>query len=472
KDQSYLLQAFRFLVSNDFLQHTESRPLVYPNIEAPAKIPASSSKADDALDTDSDIEKGAGQPAGAFSADWAEAQGLDADAASDEDDSSDEAEAEDAEPDVLARQLSGAMTMEDTMAAYLLRTPRFFSSNDARLGGYGGVWTFFRGGDASPEELEHEFRAYRCFCLSEDRQVLQVRFFHETPPTGTTASQREQDGLYESLSSRALSDPYFSCSTALASEEVAEHRHPCFFWRIIPWTENFLIRMSLELPPESSKLMNGFSSDPLPGAVDPLTIVNSTWALEAFLDDGATRWSVGPIYSIHNRRLKSNFTIREHVTVIRPSQPIDFRELPTHPLRPRLSADPSTWLTGSWQGVMQEGIFDEDGNMIRVKARPTQWHPPDEHDPEYTLVRYPDSVYGYFPRKLPSLIHSDDCTQSNSISFEVGGIMREVREFRRMILRYSGDGKPESLTMEWYSPTRTRSQRTLTVLRSATESAS
>lgn len=37
------------------------------------------------------------------------------------------AEREDAEPDVLARQLSGAMTMEDTMAAYLLRTPRFFS---------------------------------------------------------------------------------------------------------------------------------------------------------------------------------------------------------------------------------------------------------------------------------------------------------------------------------------------------------
>lgn len=48
----------------------------------------------------------------------------------------------------------------------------------------------------------------------------------------------------------------------------------------------FLIRMSLELPPEPSELMNGFSSNPLPGAVDPLTIVNSTWALEAFLDVG------------------------------------------------------------------------------------------------------------------------------------------------------------------------------------------
>ena len=47
---------------------------------------------------------------------------------------------------------------------------------------------------------------------------------------------------------------------------------------------------------------------------------------------------------------------------------------------------------------------------------------------------------------------------------------REVREFRRLILRYSGDGKPASLTMEWYSLTRTRSQRTLSVLRSASGS--
>ena len=53
------------------------------------------------------------------------------------------------------------------------------------------------------------------------------------------------------------------------------------------------------------------------------------------MQDGQTRWSVGPIYSIHNRKLLSNFTIREHLAVVRPAQPIDFRELPTHPLRPR-----------------------------------------------------------------------------------------------------------------------------------------
>ena len=46
----------------------------------------------------------------------------------------------------------------------------------------------------------------------------------------------------------------------------------------------FLIRMSLELPPEPSDLMAGWSSNPLPGAVDPLALVHSTWALEAFID--------------------------------------------------------------------------------------------------------------------------------------------------------------------------------------------
>ena len=30
--------------------------------------------------------------------------------------------------------------------------------------------------------------------------------------------------------------------------------------------------------------MEGMSSNPLPGAIDPLALVNSTWALEAFLD--------------------------------------------------------------------------------------------------------------------------------------------------------------------------------------------
>ncbi|KAK9837588.1 hypothetical protein WJX74_000980 [Apatococcus lobatus] len=361
------------------------------------------------------------------------------------------------------------MTVEDTVADYLVRTPRFFSSDDERLGGYGGLWTFYKGGSGETEQLDNEFRAYRCFATAEDRKVLLCRFFHEQQPQGTRAVQRAQDGLYESLSTRPLSEPFFSCGVGQTEEEAAEQRHPCFFWRIIPFTENFLIRMSLELPPEPSDLMHGFSSNPLPGAVDPLTIVNSTWALEAFLDDGQTRWSVGPIYSIHNRRLLSNFTIREHLTVIRPAQPIDFRELPQHPLRPRLGPDAHAWFSGSWQGVMQEAMFDEDGNMFRVKARPTTWVPPDEHYPDYVMVRYPDAVYGYFPTRLPHLIGPEDCNQSNSIRFEVGGFMREVREFRRLILRYSADGKPASLTIEWYSPTRTRSQRTLSVLRSATD---
>ena len=51
----------------------------------------------------------------------------------------------------------------------------------------------------------------------------------------------------------------------------------------------------------------------------------------------------------------------------------------------RLNHDPAGWLQDSFdQGVMQEAIFDDDGNMLRIKARPTTWVPPDVNDPEYT----------------------------------------------------------------------------------------
>ena len=51
----------------------------------------------------------------------------------------------------------------------------------------------------------------------------------------------------------------------------------------------------------------------------------------------------------------------------------------------RLNHDPAGWLQDSFdQGVMQEAIFDDDGNMLRIKARPTTWVPPDVNDSEYT----------------------------------------------------------------------------------------
>ncbi|KAK9818802.1 hypothetical protein WJX74_001883 [Apatococcus lobatus] len=372
--------------------------------------------------------------------------------------------------DLLSIELSQALTTEESWAAYLLRTPRFFSSVDERLGGYAGSWTFYKGAAASPDQVEKEFKACRCFCYTEDKESMMAKFFHEKEAHGTKATQRPQDGLFESVSAKSLSDPFFSNSLALMPAEVLQHKHPCFFWRIIPWTQDFLIRMCLELPPETSDLMAGLSSNPLPGAVDPLALVNSTWALEAFIDDGKTRWSVGPIYSIQSRRLLSNFTIREHVTVVRPAEAINLDDLPIYPMRPRLNHDPAGWLLDSFdQGVMQEAIFDEDGNMLRIKARPTTWVPPDVSDPEYTLVTYPDSVYGYFPTRIPHLDPGEG-GYGRSVRFEVGGLMREVKEFRRLILRYSGDGKAESLTMEWYSPRRKNSRRSLSVVRAISPS--
>ena len=39
-------------------------------------------------------------------------------------------------------------------------------SDDERLGGYGGLWTFFRGESGEAEQLDNEFRAYRCFAIA------------------------------------------------------------------------------------------------------------------------------------------------------------------------------------------------------------------------------------------------------------------------------------------------------------------
>ena len=39
-------------------------------------------------------------------------------------------------------------------------------SDDERLGGYGGLWTFFRGDSGEIEQVDNEFRAYRCFAIA------------------------------------------------------------------------------------------------------------------------------------------------------------------------------------------------------------------------------------------------------------------------------------------------------------------
>ena len=47
-----------------------------------------------------------------------------------------------------------------------LKLCRCIHSEDERLGGYGGDWTFFKGANASPGQVEKQFRAFRCFCYT------------------------------------------------------------------------------------------------------------------------------------------------------------------------------------------------------------------------------------------------------------------------------------------------------------------
>ena len=51
---------------------------------------------------------------------------------------------------------------------------------------------------------------------AEDKQSMLAKFFHEKEPHGTHATQRPQDGLFESVSSKPLTDPFFSVSLCQA----------------------------------------------------------------------------------------------------------------------------------------------------------------------------------------------------------------------------------------------------------------
>ena len=44
----------------------------------------------------------------------------------------------------------------------------------------------------------------------------------------------------------------------------------------------------------------------------------------------------------------------------------------------RLATRPEEWLAeGAWRGMMQEAVWDEDGDMLMLRPRPAVWCPPD-----------------------------------------------------------------------------------------------
>ena len=50
----------------------------------------------------------------------------------------------------------------------------------------------------------------------------------------------------------------------------------------------------------------------------------------------------------------------------------------------RLDADPEKWLAhGEWEGTMSEVIWDDDGEMLRLRNRPAIWSPPDPQSKDH-----------------------------------------------------------------------------------------
>ncbi|KAK9818828.1 hypothetical protein WJX74_007859 [Apatococcus lobatus] len=355
--------------------------------------------------------------------------------------------------DEIGKRLEGVrLTFDEKWELALTNSSRFNNFSDSSLlGGFSGVWKYYKGSTAAADQLESTYRALRCYSISEDKQVLEWHHFHEKPfPNGFAEPvPRKQDGLYDTSVSKRMDDPYFSCSMVLTDEELDAGRQACFSWRCIPLPCDFIMRIAVSLPPGN---MAAPRVTPHDGLNDSLSFVNSKWGLEAFLDDTLHRWTMGPIYDSQTLRLISNFQTMELYIRIRPSEPIHLDAMPFPELRPALHADPEKWLEhGDWEGTMSEVIWDDDGEMLRLRTRPAIWTPPDPHSKDHRLIRYEDAMYGFYPTTLPSFNKQDQLpTYKNVVRFEIGGLMRAVDEFRRVLLRYKVNGTAESLAVEWY----------------------
>ena len=53
------------------------------------------------------------------------------------------------------------------------------------------------------------------------------------------------------------------------------------------------------------------------------------------LQDGDSRWSMGPLYSVQSMRLRSSFYIREYGTTVDPAAHFDFAAQPQKEARGR-----------------------------------------------------------------------------------------------------------------------------------------
>ncbi|KAK9812635.1 hypothetical protein WJX72_000997 [[Myrmecia] bisecta] len=335
--------------------------------------------------------------------------------------------------------------------AWVLALVNKFPGSES-LRGFLGRWLFYDSPGAEEEDVTSTFTCIRtyAFVTEEDgNAVVYFRNFHEEHPASGEPVQREQDGIWESVFVRPYSDAYFQGSMALTEQERQSGLPGCMFWRSIPIHADMVVRISPCLPPhplsESSERMVG-------AGWGPAAMANAVWAFEAIFGDMRHRWSMGPLYSMQTLRLVSHFYIKEHGTTINPSQPIHFAEhRPDETPRPRLDSDVQKWMDGGqWKGTLTEAIWDEDGDYMQLRPRPAVWSPPSRQS--HKLFLYPDAMYGLYPEVLPMVDETAEPTFSNSVRFEVGGMMRDREEFQRITLCYSVSGRAESIIWEVYRP--------------------
>ncbi|KAK9843070.1 hypothetical protein WJX74_006527 [Apatococcus lobatus] len=339
----------------------------------------------------------------------------------------------------LSQQLAALRFEQDNpWAISFFSAPRFHPKDPQVIGGLLGFWYHFKGSEADLHVLNSFHRALRCYVLPAGAGAATFRFFHEDePPPGTPYTLRE-DGLFETQDIKSLDDPYFSTMMRPSQQELEHAGHACFCWRCLSIDDAFLIRLTCSLPPGP---VGPHPTSPHPGLYDCLQLSGNNWGLQAILDDGVCRWTMGPRYSLSTLELESNVYTREQFVHVRPSSPIDINTMPFPDPRPRLEEDPQEWLPHMHQsGHLREVIWEEDGEMIDLGSRPTIWSPPAE-DANHRLIRFEDSMYALYPVHLPSRQEQQSVpTLMNSVRIEVGGMMRHVNQFRRVVLRFKVNG--------------------------------
>lgn len=325
-----------------------------------------------------------------------------------------------------------------------------FGGDKQNVTGYYGTWRFYRNADNVPMSTFDCIRAYKL--PTDERQTLQYFNYYKAKPASGGAKQRE-DGYWEHRHQRDMHDAYFKCNIQLDPTEQTDGKLACNVWRGVPISDHAVIKFQPALPPLQS-------GPPQLPKLATEQAADAVWAAEGYLQDGDNRWSMGPVYSMQNLHLLTHMFIHEYATKLEPDRPIEFDSQPRKEARPMLDPDPSTWMDGgSWEGVMQDLLWDDEGEMYRCSPRPAAWFPPAKKtgrpsmDSLLSLKRlllYPDMMYLYCPEKLPSTREAAEMRRG--VRVEYGGMMRTERCFRRIILRYSATGEASGLTEEVYRP--------------------